>query len=235
MSKIFVMLRTRNEERNIARFCSRYPSENVDKILISDGYSTDRTIEIAKTFSNTYFKPFMQTVQGDNGIWRQPEGKHFMFVNRWAAEEGATDDDWVLWDDADAYPTEAMVRDFRKIFADAEQAHKTVITAFHIYMWGSKEYFPAMNLPGPIIYAWKYGTHITWDENEDWGVIQQNVPPMDQRFNIWEPYALLHDFCPTEEIAQAKYEFYKKSNRMTGIVPILQMGGPHVPLLGWMK
>jgi hypothetical protein len=235
MSKIFVMLRTRNEERNIARFCQRYPPENADKILISDGYSTDRTIEIAKTFSNTYFRPFMQIVQGDNGIWRQPEGKHFNFINKWAKEEGAGDEDWVLWDDCDAYPTEAMVKDFRKIFADAEAKGKTCITAFHIYMWGSNEYFPAMNLPGPFIYAWKVKCGMYWDEAESWGVIQRNVPPLESRYNIFEPYALLHDFCPTEEIAQQKYEFYKKSNRMTGIVPILQMGGPHVPLLDWMK
>jgi hypothetical protein len=233
--KIFVLLRTRNEERNITRFCEHYPPKNVDKILISDGYSEDKTIDIAKTFSNTYFKPFMQVVHGENGIWRQPEGKHFRFINAWAREEGADEDTWCLWQDADSYPTEAMVKDFRKIFEQAEQANALAIEAFHIYMWGSKEYFPAMNLPGPFLYAWKYSCGLTWDENEDWGVIQQNVPPPNRRYRIWEPYALLHDFCPTEEIAEKKYRFYKDSNRMTGIVPILQMGGPHVPLLEWMK
>jgi hypothetical protein len=233
--KIFVLARSRNEERNVRRFIEHYPPENVDKILLSDGYSTDRTIEIAKEYPHVYFKPFMKLVYGDNGISRQPEGEHFSFISDWAREEGADENTWVLWDDLDSYPTEAMVRDFRKIFETAEQQGKTAIFAFHVYMWGSKEYFPAMNLPGPICYAWKYGVNLTWDKAENWGVIQQNVPLPHMRYSIWEPYALMHDFTPTEEIAEKKYRFYKDSNRMTGIVPILQLGGPHVPLLGWMK
>ena len=234
-NRIFVMLRTRNEESNIARFLSHYPPENADKILLSDGLSTDRTVEIAKTYPNTYFNPFSKVVYGKNGIYRQPEGEHFMYVNKWAREEGATDEDWLLWDDCDSVPTEAMVRDFRKIFDEADQQGKLAIFAFHIYIWGDKEYFPAMNLPGPICYAWKVKANVTWDESTQWGVIQRNIPAPHLRHNIRNPYALLHYFCPTEEIAQKKYEFYKKSEMMTGIVPILEMGGPRMPLESWMK
>jgi glycosyltransferase involved in cell wall biosynthesis len=234
-NKIFVLLRTRNEERNIARFLQHYPPENIDKILISDGLSLDRTVEVAKTYPKTYFRPFNKVVYGDNGIYRQPEGSHFQFINNWAKEEGATDEDWLLWDDADSVPTEAMVKDFRKIFDDADQAGALAIYAFHIYIWKFDEYFPQMNLPGRIMYAWKVKAGVYWDEAETWGVIQKNAPAPNLHYNIQNPYALLHYFCQTEEIAQQKYEFYKNSNRMTGIIPILQMAGPKIPLEAWMK
>lgn len=234
-NKIFVMLRTRDEERNMKRFCTRYPPENVDKILISDGYSTDRTIEIAKKFPHTYFRPFMQKVYGDNGIFRQPEGKHFNFVNRWAREEGADDETWLIWDDCDSYPTEALVKDFRFLFDEADRLGMLGVKAYHIYMWGKKEYFPKANIPGQFIYAWKAKLGLYWEEKEEWGVTTHNCPSLDDCYSLTKPYALMHDFTPTKKVTKAKYNFYLKSNRMTGVRPVYEMFGPSTSLEEWMK
>ncbi|GAH78398.1 unnamed protein product, partial [marine sediment metagenome] len=44
--KIMATTRTRNEEKNIARFVMSY--QWADKVLIADGGSTDDTVKIAK-------------------------------------------------------------------------------------------------------------------------------------------------------------------------------------------
>lgn len=233
--KIFMMLRTRDEERNIARFCSKYPPENVDKILISDGYSVDKTLEIAKQFPNTHFRPFMEKVYGDNEIWRQPEGRHFNFISSWAYEEGVDDETWLGWADCDSYPTEPLVRDFRYLFEEADQQGKVGISIYYIYMWGKDQYFPRANLPGPILYFWKAKCHVTWDNAVEWGVVPYNQPPKERLFPLVNPYALMHDFTPTPEITEKKWKFYRDNGKMTdGIRPVYELFGPSVPLEDWM-
>ena len=47
---VVVICRTRDETRNIARFCRAYAW--ADSILIADGGSTDTTLDIARQFKN---------------------------------------------------------------------------------------------------------------------------------------------------------------------------------------
>jgi hypothetical protein len=236
MNKIYMLLRTRDEERNIRRFCEKHPSENVDKIIVSDGLSEDKTVEIAQTFSNTCFHPFFEIVYGDHGLFRQPEGKHLCFMSDWAIKEGATAEDWLVLDDCDSYPTEAMVRDYRKIFEEADNRGMLGIGAYHLYLWGKDQYFPKANVPGQILYAWKVKCGVFWDKKVEWGVIPYNQPSIEKRYSINNPYALIHDFAPTQEIADKKWRFYVDCGRMTdGQRPVYELFGPAVPLESWMK
>ena len=87
--KIVATCRTLNEEKNIERFCMSYTW--VDKVLIADGGSTDRTKEIANLFYNVEVRDFSERVER-NGVWRNPHGKHINFLIDWAKEEGA----WIV-------------------------------------------------------------------------------------------------------------------------------------------
>lgn len=232
-----MMLRTLNEEDNISMFCGRYPAENVDKILISDGGSTDKTLEIAHTFSNTVFRPFSEKVYGENGLWRNPEGRHFNFISKWAYEEGADAETWIGWSDCDAYPTEFLMKDFRKLFDEADRQGMLGISVYYIYMWLTDQYFPRANNPGPVLYFWKAKCHVEWDSATEWGVVPYHQPPVHSWFPLIKPpYALMHNFTRTPEIAERKWKFYRDNGKMTdGIRPVMELFGPAVPLESWMK
>jgi hypothetical protein len=47
-TRIFVVVRTRDEERRIAQFCEAY--KDADMILVADGGSVDKTKEIASRY-----------------------------------------------------------------------------------------------------------------------------------------------------------------------------------------
>lgn len=233
-NRIFVLLRTRDEEYHIGKFLESYPPENIEKILISDGLSTDKTVEIAQTYPKTYFKPFNEIVYGDKGIFRQHEAKHHNFLEQWALDEGAQPEDWIVADDTDSFPTKALIQHFTNIFNCADQQGKLGISAYHIYLWRQDQYFPNANRPGPIVYAWKVKCGVRWDENEAWGVVPINLPSMNQCYHLTNPYALIHNFTATPEITEKKYKFYKDCNRMNGIKPIYELFGPAAPRESWM-
>ena len=56
--RVIVLARTLNEERNIARFCRCYA--RADAILVADGGSTDRTVDIARQFENVEVRQFRE-------------------------------------------------------------------------------------------------------------------------------------------------------------------------------
>jgi len=70
------LVRTKNEERNIERFCFSYSL--ADAVLVADGGSTDNTIEIANSFHNVKVKHYKEKLIR-NELWRNPHGKHINF------------------------------------------------------------------------------------------------------------------------------------------------------------
>ena len=82
--KIVAMVRTRNEENNIERFCRSY--DWVDEILVADGGSTDSTVKLACSFSNVRVRSFLGRTLMDNNLWRNPAGEHINFLIEWAEE-----------------------------------------------------------------------------------------------------------------------------------------------------
>ncbi len=82
--KIYTILRTRNEAKNIERFIHCYINAGVDKILIADGGSTDGTVALARGFYKVEVRDFPERVQGRNGLWRNPEGRHIQYLQDWA-------------------------------------------------------------------------------------------------------------------------------------------------------
>ena len=55
--KVVVIVRTLNEENNIARFITAY--QNIaDEIIVADGGSDDSTRDVARTFHNAHVYSF---------------------------------------------------------------------------------------------------------------------------------------------------------------------------------
>jgi len=220
--KIVSLVRTLNEERNIARFCMSYSW--ADKILVADGGSTDRTIEIAKTFPNVKVRPFHEYVWGDNSTWRNPEGKHINFLIDWAKEEKC---DWMTLEDCDCFPTKELQRDARMLFDAAKQS---CIKLQRVYLYGKDLWFSKNKTN--INWAWKPETGIIVDETDPWGIVTLNVP--ETGFTLYPPYAVLHDFAPAPEVEQAKLDLYNKSGKMGKVPSLIEVFGELSPREDWM-
>lgn len=98
MKKLSVVLATFNEEENIKR-CLDSVKDIADEIIVVDGSSTDRTVEIAREFG-------AEVLIRDN-----PEMFH---INKQKAIDLATKD-WVLQLDADEYVSKSLGEELKKI------------------------------------------------------------------------------------------------------------------------
>jgi glycosyltransferase involved in cell wall biosynthesis len=95
--KISVVLATYNEERNIAR-CLDSVKELADEIVIVDGKSTDKTVEIAQKYQTKI-------------ILVENNPTHFHIQKKMAID--AAKDEWVLQLDADEVITSALSSEIR--------------------------------------------------------------------------------------------------------------------------
>lgn len=228
MAKIITIVRTRNEAKNIGRFCSSYWW--ADKILVADGGSEDNTVSLAKEFRNVKVRSFDKRVIGSNGLWRNPENSHWNFLIKWAISEGA---DWILHDDCDCVPTVATQYCGRKLLSEATEANKSIVLAYRIYIYLGKYYFPGLNDPGQSLYGFTPNSGIWFDESKEWSV-DLTKPINDANTIAWEkPYSLLHHFAPDEQTIQSKLDFYLRSGQFETLNHPSTYG-TMLPLERWM-
>ncbi len=101
MQKISITLATFNEEKNIAK-CLESVKSIADEIVIVDGTSTDKTVEIAKEF-------------GARVIVR--ENPKIFHINKQIANDNATKD-WILQMDADELIDHNLEKEIRERIED---------------------------------------------------------------------------------------------------------------------
>lgn len=102
--KLSVAIATHNEEENIKR-CLESVREIADEIVIVDGLSTDRTVEIAKEFG-------AKILVKDN-----PSMFH---INKQKAID-LTSGDWILQLDADEFVGDKLLKEIKKIINISDQ------------------------------------------------------------------------------------------------------------------
>ena len=107
MSKLSVVLATRNEEKNIGP-CLESVREIADEIIVVDEYSTDDTREIAKRYGAK--------------VYLEPHHDIFHITKQKALERASGD--WILQLDADEIVTKALSNEIRKFVADNIQPQK---------------------------------------------------------------------------------------------------------------
>jgi len=223
--RVISLVRTRDEERNIARFCRAHSW--ADLILVADGGSVDDTVSIAKTFPNVKVREFTEIVYGDNDTWRNPEGKHINFLIDWANREGC---DWMTLEDCDSFPTRTLQEECKQVFETADANGDKCIKLQRVYLYGENQWF--MKNQTNINWAWKPETGIFVDETDPWGIITKNVP--EHGYTLYPPLAILHDFAPTPEIGQSKIDFYNATGKMATLPSIPQIFGELGERLDWM-
>jgi len=98
MSKLSVVLATRNEEENIGR-CLEAVKSIADEIIVLDEYSTDKTVEIAKRFGAK--------------VYEEPHHDIFHITKQKAIDKAKGD--WVLQLDADEVVTPELAREISDV------------------------------------------------------------------------------------------------------------------------
>jgi glycosyltransferase involved in cell wall biosynthesis len=76
--KIIATLKSRNEEKNIRNAIESY--DWADRILLADGGSKDKTIEIAREYPKVSVRNFTEKYYREDGSWRNYEGRHLNFL-----------------------------------------------------------------------------------------------------------------------------------------------------------
>jgi hypothetical protein len=200
---IIVICRTRNEELNIRTFCEAY--HWADRILVADGESVDRTVEIARAFSNVLVRTFDQKVLAPDGeTWHNPDGSHLNFLIDWAHE--FADLEWMIADDCDSFPTRALQNDALKILAEWQW---DVVCVRRFYLWYNGRYFPKLDV-GASPWAWRPKKWNVRATNNDFHPTVLPLPNPEQQYawQLPDPYRLLHYSWRSEEQVQAKIKMY---------------------------
>jgi len=134
--KIVVAVRCLNEEKNIERFLKGYSF--ADLIVVSDGGSTDRSLELLQNRTGVELINFTggETV---NGQFWNTDAPHMNFVIDQAKGHNP---DWIIFDDMDCVPNRKLREGAREYMETCDIPQMNV---FRLYMWGDDEYFPHMN------------------------------------------------------------------------------------------
>lgn len=186
--KIIVCTRTLNEEINVDRFIRGYYW--ADKIIVSDGGSSDRTLELLRQYDkvSVYESPYRNM---KSGYLYNPDNPNINFIINKGLEE---EPDFVILDDFDDWPNYLLRENARDIISNCKQPQ---INAFRLYMWTNNDntmFYPKMNNYFDInytsIWGWFPGkVKIYADETVDHGTL---LGLSDDIYNIELPNCLLH-------------------------------------------
>ena len=204
--KIVATLKSRNEERNIERAIRSY-HDWVDLILLADGGSEDKTIEIASNYSKVKIRNFQERYYREDGTWRNHEGKHLNFLFKWAENEDA---DWIVHDDCDCVMNKTFHDKARKTL---EESQDEIVCACRLYVYGTDQHFLKMsyinNKWQTGLWAWKASTRIRCQDVERHFTLDRDIE-LFSRTDVWPPNCILHYFAPDEDTIQQKILDYKK-------------------------
>lgn len=202
--KIVVVTKSLNEEHNIERFCQGYSF--ADAILVADGGSTDKTVELAQQFGNVKVRNFPLKIDMPDAPagFMNPEPQHLNFCIDWAVEEKA---DWICLDGCDCWPNPKLHREARSIISNASEP---MIFVRRLYIWGQDEFFPSPS-KYTSLWAWR-PVKLNIRSEEPPGAFTCFDTKMlgieGPRLELPAGCCCLHYFCPDEETVALKLKRY---------------------------
>jgi glycosyltransferase involved in cell wall biosynthesis len=236
--KVVVIVRTRDEEKRIGKFCESY--KDADVIIVSDGGSEDRTVEIAGQYLNVVLRPFSGRTQLGNGYWRNNDADHANFLIEQSKEFSP---DWVIYDDCDCRPNYLLKKDYRELL---ENTIENVVMAVRVYHWGTDEWFPLFSSPAgqyeASLWAWRGSLNFSFIDNPPayWFAVDgQQVEKNDLHLgftvrDLYPPHCLLH-YSWNEETVTYKIKNYRDSGFIPSYGDPRVFAGERKPIEEWMR
>lgn len=180
-----VVTRCLNEEKNIDRFVKAY--DFADLIIVSDGGSTDRSVELLQKYDKVKLLHF-KGHEIINGYYWNPDNTHIQFI---IDDAKRYNPEWIILDDLDDVPNKSLQEKANYIL---DRCAYPQVNAFRLYMWGDDKYFPKMNNYFDQLYtslwAWKPDElYIRTDMNVRHGTL---IGLGKEYYNIDLPMCLLH-------------------------------------------
>ena len=226
--KIVVAVRCYNEVKNIERFLRGY--DFADQIVVSDGGSTDGSLEILAMVKRQAKVKLIRFDQQEtvNGYTWNPDAPHMNFVINAAKE---LEPDWLIFDDMDCVPSLYLRAWARAMFESREACQ---VNSFRLYLWNDDQYFPYMNRnfnpDYTSLWGWKPNEiDIHADPNIHHGTL---VGLSDNPYKLETPMCLLHKSWCSETI-DAKVERQNAVGIQMGH-PFTFAGKPE-PLPNWAR
>lgn len=238
--RIVVCVRTLNEEDRIERFCNAYSW--ADHILVADGGSEDRTVDLALMFENVIVRPFFQRINLENDYWRNNDSDHANFLFQWAY---TMTPEWVIYDDCDMLPNFVLQQWGRAIL---EETDVQAVMLTKLYLWGKDRHFPNMAKPAephvryePSLWAWR-GNLDLWTINVppayDFRVGETKVNDFNKEYNtlsLYPPFCALHYSWDDPQKVEEKVKRYRESGLIPTQLHPLEFAGEPVPLPFWAR
>ena len=202
--KIVVTTRCLNELDKIERFVYSYSFADV--IVVSDGGSTDGSLELLQKYDKVKVVNFSKRKEFPDGSFWNPDNPHIQHAINCGKEENP---DWLILDDIDDVPNYLLREKARDLLWTVEFPQ---VNAFRLYMWGEDKYFPEMNRrldeAYTSLWAWKPDKlDIKADLDKHHGTIIGTTNT--DVYKIKPPMCLLH-YSWNPETIDKKLEHYKK-------------------------
>ena len=222
--KIVVAARCYNEIHNVERFLKGYSF--ADEIVISDGGSTDGSIEALQGRDKVTLLHFGERIEWKGGYWN-PDAPHMNFVLDHAK---SLKPDWLIFDDFDCVPN-ANLREQARFLLENNLSYPQV-NVFRLYLWGDYQYFPAMNNyfnpDYTSLWAWRPDVlNIYADPSQLHGTI---LGVSGNNLKVETPLCLLHKSWRSETV-QFKMDRYSAVG--IAMTHPLQSSGELLPLPEW--
>ena len=235
--KLVATVRTRNEEKHIKQYCESY-SEFADVILIADGNSTDKTLEIASAYPKVQIRNYPVTVPMKDGSLRNPDGPHVQFLVDWATEIGG---DWIVHQDCDQRPNSYLKKDVHNILSNT---NRDFLQVTQIYLWGPDQYFPELSRWAGVwaqgLWAWRLSAGLKiidkmphYEFSFD-GVTSLDMNKTGRELNVPPPYCFLHFGWQSEAEVVEHVNYYRRTGLIEGMAHPLSFAGKPKPLETWM-
>ncbi len=197
--KMIVVYRIKNSAKWLAKSLQA-SSRFADEILVLDDDSTDKTVEIAKTFPKVKIKTQKKPMN---------EKRDREFLYNWAVEEGAT---WIASCDGDEIFDERLTKDYAKELMHPKNPMIKGYICRIITFWRGRKNVRVdgtfNNLAFTRIYKVEPKQHFVSPHSQ--GLHCSSAPEMPIENLAWCPVRILHYGYETFKEAKRKYEFYER-------------------------
>lgn len=204
-TRIVVGARVLNEERNIKQFLQGYATW-ADYVVLDDGGSSDRTLEIASRYPNVIIQHFDIRVScpQDHTRWNNDENRHHEHLLGKMME---LEPNIVVMDDSDCHPNYLLREQSRSIIENLSPQYNSIY-CYRLYCWQDWGYFPKMSIPGQSLWAWRPSEiqlHAVGNDpfNMEWKLFGEA-----KSLKLEPPLVLLHRSWPTWEAYEEKMARY---------------------------